>query len=213
MSLPINWVSSLLVIGVMVPNYWVVQSQGNFIFLLIKNFIINELKPLISLNKIIIFYTVFLYILINNILGLIPYVFTSSTHRVFGLSLALPVWIFIIGFSLARQPMYFLSHLLPKGTPPILQPFIVLIEIIRNVIRPLTLTIRLTANIIAGHLLLTLIGSRGSFSRFLLLRLVIRAIILITTLELGVACIQAYVFAVRRTLYIREIDTQFLKKM
>jgi F-type H+-transporting ATPase subunit a len=98
-----------------------------------------------------------------------------------------------------------LAHLVPQGTPAILMMFIVLIETIRNIIRPLTLAVRLTANIIAGHLLITLIGNQAAVRSIITLLGVINAFILLTILEMAVAFIQAYVFAVLLTLYVNEI--------
>ena len=105
-----------------------------------------------------------------------------------------------------------LAHLVPLGTPVILQPFMVIIELIRNVIRPLTLRIRLIANIIAGHLLLTLLGTIRNLGVRVLI-LVIVGMILILCLELGVAVIQAYVFTLLSRLYVREIDTVKIRKI
>ena len=98
-----------------------------------------------------------------------------------------------------------LAHLVPQGTPPILIPFIVCIETVRNLIRPGTLAVRLAANIIAGHLLLTLLGNTGSQLSSILIRLLIITQLLLITLESAVAIIQSYVFAVLRTLYSREV--------
>jgi F-type H+-transporting ATPase subunit a len=96
-------------------------------------------------------------------------------------------------------------HLIPQGTPTVLIPFIVLIETIRNIIRPGTLAIRLSANIIAGHLLLTLLGNTGnSLSTFLISFLIFTQLLLLT-LESAVAIIQAYVFTILSTLYSSEI--------
>jgi len=97
------------------------------------------------------------------------------------------------------------AHLVPQGTPSALIPFIVLIETIRNVIRPGTLAVRLAANMIAGHLLLTLLGSTGPSLSTSILSLLIIAQILLLILESAVAIIQSYVFAVLRTLYAREV--------
>lgn len=97
------------------------------------------------------------------------------------------------------------AHLVPQGTPAALIPFIVLIETIRNVIRPGTLAVRLAANIIAGHLLLTLLGNTGPSLSTSILVLLIIAQILLLILESAVAIIQSYVFAVLRTLYAREV--------
>ena len=100
------------------------------------------------------------------------------------------------------------AHLVPNGTPGALMPFIVLIETVRNIIRPITLAVRLAANIIAGHLLLTLLGNTGPFLSFSLsvLSLLIIAQILLLILESAVAVIQSYVFAVLRTLYAGEVN-------
>jgi F-type H+-transporting ATPase subunit a len=95
-----------------------------------------------------------------------------------------------------------LAHLVPRGTPVVLIPFIVLIESIRILIRPITLAIRLMANIVAGHLLLSLAGGGlNSLIRFLPLLISQTAL---TILELAVACIQGYVFIVLVALYSKE---------
>jgi len=95
----------------------------------------------------------------------------------------------------------------PQSTPSALIPFMVLIESIRNVIRPITLSVRLMANIVAGHLLITLLGNQtATASHFILIRLIITQILLLT-LERAVAIIQSYVFAVLTTLYAREITS------
>lgn len=98
------------------------------------------------------------------------------------------------------------AHLVPQGTPAALIPFIVVIETISNIIRPGTLAIRLAANIIAGHLLLTLLGGTGPSLSLSILTLLIFSQILLLILESAVAIIQSYVFAVLRTLYTREIN-------
>jgi len=93
----------------------------------------------------------------------------------------------------------------PKEPLHFLIPFIVLIESIRNVIRPLTLAVRLIANIVAGHLLITLLGNQtAAASKIILISLIITQILLLI-LETAVAFIQSYVFAVLSTLYSREV--------
>lgn len=97
------------------------------------------------------------------------------------------------------------AHIVPQGTPFILIPFIVLIESIRNIIRPGTLAIRLSANIIAGHLLLTLLGNTGNSLSTIFVSFLIFSQLLLLTLESAVAIIQSYVFTILSTLYSREI--------
>jgi len=93
------------------------------------------------------------------------------------------------------------------GTPYILMPFIVLIELIRNIIRPLTLSVRLAANLVAGHLLITLIRTPGPLVSWALLALLIRGLVILVVLERAVAFIQAYVFRMLRTLYLAEVNS------
>jgi F-type H+-transporting ATPase subunit a len=93
------------------------------------------------------------------------------------------------------------------GTPYILIPFIVLIESVRNVIRPLTLSVRLAANMVAGHLLLTLLSSQCTHVSFGLIIPLLLALTLLAILESAVALIQAYVFSVLSTLYVAEVDS------
>jgi F-type H+-transporting ATPase subunit a len=98
-----------------------------------------------------------------------------------------------------------LAHCVPLGTPPVLIPFMVLIETISNLIRPGTLAVRLAANIIAGHLLLVLLGNQGPNLTSAFLTVLIVTQILLLVLESAVAVIQSYVFAVLATLYSREV--------
>lgn len=98
------------------------------------------------------------------------------------------------------------AHLVPQGTPTVLIPFMVVIETVRNVIRPVTLAVRLAANIIAGHLLLTLLGGTGPSLVHRVVWVLIISQILLLILESAVAVIQSYVFAVLRTLYASEVE-------
>jgi F-type H+-transporting ATPase subunit a len=99
------------------------------------------------------------------------------------------------------------AHLVPQRTPGILIPFIVLIESIRNIIRPATLAVRLTANIIAGHLLITLLGNQTAERTDVVLIGLLNVQMLLIILEMAVSVIQAYVFRVLLTLYTREIHS------
>lgn len=134
-----------------------------------------------------------------------PYVFTASSHLAMTLSLAFPLWLAFMIYGWFNHTRHILAHLVPLGTPGALIPFIVLIETTRNVIRPGTLAVRLAANIIAGHLLLVLLGNQGPSIASSLLSFLLVTQILLLTLERAVAVIQSYVFAVLATLYSREV--------
>jgi len=86
-------------------------------------------------------------------------------------------------------------------------PFIVLIELVSSLIRPLTLSVRLVANILAGHLLLTLLRRGSTSASLAVLRIILVALFLLRCLERAVATIQAYVFTILSTLYVREVDS------
>jgi F-type H+-transporting ATPase subunit a len=106
-------------------------------------------------------------------------------------------------FRILKQLNHNLAHLVPEGTPRALIPLIVLIETVSLFVRPLALTVRLAANMVAGHLLLTLLGRRGGGNLTIVIG-VVAAISLLATLECAVACIQAYVFTILRSLYLND---------
>ena len=117
----------------------------------------------------------------------------------------MPLWLGRIILSIIYQYNNLLAHLVPVGTPRFLIPVIVIIETVRNMIRPLTLSIRLAANIVAGHLLLTLLGSQGPLLSLFNLSLLMIGLFLLLLLEVAVACIQSYVFTILSSLYLNEL--------
>jgi len=147
----------------------------------------------------------FTRILIINFLALYPQVFSPTSHLTITLPLSLIFWTCIVRFGWIKNTNHILRHLLPQGTPIPLIMFMVLIELTRNIIRPITLCVRLTANLIAGHLLISLLGnSIINISMFIVLPSIAIPMIL-TILESAVACIQAYVFITLITLYTTEV--------
>ena len=189
--------------------FWLINSQFSKTFLKIIFFLEKELKAVfgetIIQGTIFIFIRIFFFILISNFIGLFPYVFTRSRHISFTLTLALPLWLGSILISIVYQYNNLLAHLVPVGTPRFLIPVIVIIETVSNIIRPLTLSIRLAANIVAGHLLLTLLGSQGPNLSFFNLLCLMLGLFLLLLLEVAVACIQSYVFTILRSLYLNEL--------
>lgn len=153
----------------------------------------------------VIFLSLFIFILRGNLFGLLPYCFTSASHLVVTLRLALPLWFGYFSFGWFKRTRWILAHLIPQGTPAILIPFMVLIERVRNLIRPVTLSVRLMANMIAGHLLITLVGGATEVLVIWSLILIPLSQILLVVLERVVAAIQAYVFVVLSILYAREV--------
>nr|ASY98143.1 ATP synthase F0 subunit 6 [Sinomantis denticulata] len=211
MNLSINWVSTFIGLMLIPTSMWLIPSRTNYLWNMITYKLHEEFKLLIGKKKItkgstFMFISLFSIILYNNFMGLFPYVFTSTSHMVMTLSLALPLWLSFMVYGWINNTKHMFAHLVPQGTPGPLMPFMVCIETISNIIRPGTLAIRLAANMIAGHLLLTLLGNTGNTMMMYLVPLLIFTQILLLTLESAVAIIQSYVFAVLSTLYSSEVN-------
>lgn len=146
---------------------------------------------------------IFLTIIIWNLIAIFPYNFTPTAHISISFSLRASIWTSTIIFGWKNKFNKIIIHLTPLGTPNPLMNFIVVIETIRAIIRPITLSIRLSANIVAGHLLITLLSS---FSIINIQNSIISTIptILLTILEIGVAIVQAYVLITLILLYQNE---------
>lgn len=207
LNFSLNWLRIIILFLLLPYQYWLLPSRSRFIWFNLIIYIFKEFKILInySYSNIIIFIRLLILIFFNNFLGLFPYIFTASRHMRFSISLSIAFWLGIIIYRIFNYLNDLFSHLTPQGTPFALIPFIVLIESIRLIIRPFTLAIRLTANIIAGHLLLSLLGSSGQSTPIIYLSLIIFSQILLFILEISVSLIQAYVFSILSTLYSREI--------
>nr|UFA46221.1 ATP synthase F0 subunit 6 [Horornis ruficapilla] len=148
-----------------------------------------------------------IFLLLINLLGLLPYTFTPTTQLSMNLALAFPLWLATLLTGLRNQPSISLGHLLPEGTPTPLIPALILIETTSLLIRPLALGVRLAANLTAGHLLIQLISTAtvvlfSTMPAISLLTLLV--LFLLTILEVAVAMIQAYVFVLLLSLYLQE---------
>nr|AAP33118.1 ATP synthase subunit 6 [Opisthocomus hoazin] len=142
-----------------------------------------------------------------NLLGLLPYTFTPTTQLSMNMALAFPLWLATLLTGLRNQPSISLGHLLPEGTPTPLIPALILIETISLLIRPIALGVRLTANLTAGHLLIQLISTATTVLLPVMpsiSALTAAILLLLTTLEVAVAMIQAYVFVLLLSLYLQE---------
>lgn len=208
-NLSLNWLRIFLGLIFIPPAFWLIPSRHYFLWNKIIITLHNEFKLLLGTSikgRTIIFISLFSIILFNNFLGLFPYIFTGTRHLIITLTLALPLWLRFIIYGWINNTTHILAHLVPQGTPPVLIPFIVIIETIRNIIRPGTLAVRLAANIIADHLLITLLGNTGPSATIIILWILLITQILLIILESAVAIIQSYVFAILRTLYSREVN-------
>nr|WKU83853.1 ATP synthase F0 subunit 6 [Ceriana willistoni] len=208
-NLSLNWLSTFIGLLMIPSMYWFLPSRYHIMWNNILLTLHKEFKVLLGdtnhKGMTLMFISLFSLILFNNFLGLFSYIFTSTSHLILTLTLALPLWLAFMIYGWINHTQHMFTHLVPQGTPSILMPFMVCIETISNIIRPGTLAVRLTANMIAGHLLLTLLGNTGPNLSFILVTILLIVQILLLLLESAVAIIQSYVFTVLSTLYSSEV--------
>jgi len=206
--LSISWILLPMILIIINLNVWkdfpnVTSFKNKIIYIFKKEVSFTLKKSEIGRQNIIII--IFLLILLINFIALYPYIFSLTSHLSINLPISLVIWIALMIFGWMKNTNHILSHLVPQGTPGPLMMFIVLIELVRNLIRPITLCVRLTANLIAGHLLITLLGNSLVNIKLIFLPIYIRIPLSLTILESAVACIQAYVFITLLTLYLNEL--------
>lgn len=145
----------------------------------------------------------FIMLIILNTIALIPFNFTPTAHLSISITISLTIWLSVLGWGLINSFKKIILHLTPMGTPNSLINFIVLIESVRNLIRPITLSVRLSANIVAGHLLIALLANFSLISP-INTSITYIFIIILTILEIIVSLIQAYVIRTLISLYHNE---------
>nr|AGN73939.1 ATP synthase F0 subunit 6 [Aphis glycines]AGW80614.1 ATPase subunit 6 [Aphis glycines] len=201
-NLEMNWISTFIIIIFMPNLLWILPNRINWMMLKTLNILNNEMLMLYKMKKIkspsFLFISLFMFILLNNFFSLFPYIFSSSSHMVFSITLALPFWFFFIMFSVCKNTKNMIAHLIPLNTPIYLAPLMTIIETMSIIIRPMSLSIRLTANLIAGHLLMTLLNYNSLMIIIILIQM------FMMTFELCVAFIQSYVFSILSSLYSSE---------
>nr|YP_010626532.1 ATP synthase F0 subunit 6 [Anurida maritima]WBK17672.1 ATP synthase F0 subunit 6 [Anurida maritima] len=203
-----NWMSTFLILLLLPSSLWIVNNRLLRLTKSTTHSLHLELKNLLSshsLGATLIFICILMFIAFNNFLGLFPYIFTASSHLVMALALAAPLWLAFMLYGWLNNTKHMFAHLVPVSTPNLLMPFMVLIETISNIIRPGTLTVRLSANMIAGHLLLTLLGNQTAACSSSMVMIMLMLQMALLVLEVAVALIQAYVFTVLSTLYSSEV--------
>ena len=155
-------------------------------------------------------FTLFIFIFFTNFFGLIPYSFTVTSHIIVTFAMALMVFVVVLGVGFWTHGLHFFSLFVPSGAPIWLLPLIVPIEIISFLTRPISLSVRLAANMLAGHTMLkvfagfivTMLSAGGVLAVFSIAPLL--AGVAVTALEILVAAIQAWVFALLTCIYLNE---------
>lgn len=196
-----------------IPTAWqaMVEMFYKFIFS-----ILDENSGKDGYKYFSLMFTLFVFILFANLLGLIPYGFTATSHIILTFFIAFSMFVGINIISLKKHKLTFFSLFFPMGTPTALAPLIVAIELISYLSRPISLSIRLCANMIAGHILLKIIASFIWASFVMLtkaLPLLFVGVVLATPmallfvligLELAIAFLQTYVYVLLLCIYLNE---------
>jgi F-type H+-transporting ATPase subunit a len=148
-------------------------------------------------------FTLFMFILFSNLLGLVPYSFTVTSHIIVTFALAAIVFVGVTIVGIVKHGWHFLRLFVPEGVPVLLLLLLVPIELLSYFIRPFTLSIRLFANMLAGHTMLAIFGGFAA-SIWLVAVFPLAINVALVGLELLVAVLQAYVFAILTCLYLRD---------
>ena len=204
MVLGVVLASLLLVLGMrrraLVPGRW--QSVAELAYLFIAN-MIRDTVGAEGRRYFPFVFALFIFVLMGNMLGMIPYGFTYTSHIIVTFCMAIIVFIGVTVIGFARHGLRFVSFFLPPGTPVWMAPLAVPIEIISYLSRPLSLSVRLFANMLAGHTLMKVFAgfvvSLGVFGV-----LPFAFVFALTGLEFLIAFLQAYVFTVLTCLYLHD---------
>jgi F-type H+-transporting ATPase subunit a len=189
-------------------NNWSIGNES--LYATIHSIVVNQINPNKGQVYFPFIYALFVFILINNLIGMVPYSFASTSHFIltFSLSFSIVVGTTILGFQ--KHGLEFFSLFVPAGTPLALLPLLVLIEFISYSARAVSLGLRLTANVAAGHLLLAILSGftfkimASGVLFFLLGLLPLSFIVAFSGLEIAIAFIQAQVFVVLTGSYIKD---------
>lgn len=167
--------------------------------------IINRLSSgMFSKSFTYLFWVVFFFIFSQNFCSIFPYCFPTSSHFCFVLLLSLSLWLIINIFRILNSFVSIIIHYVPSGTPMFLVFLMFIIEVVSNIIRPVTLSVRLVANILSGHLLITLLFLLvRSFSVVGILCFIVYVVL--TLVELFVSLVQSYIFCTLSSLYYFEV--------
>ena len=156
-------------------------------------------------------FALFLFLLFGNCIGMVPYTFTFTSHLVVTATLAMVVFVMVTLLGFIKHGFHFFAKFVPKGVPAALMPLMIPLEIISYFIRPVSLSVRLFANIMAGHTMLKVFagfivmmaGAMGVVG-YLVGLLPLALVVVLVGFEFFVAFIQAYVFALLTVIYIQD---------
>lgn len=205
MTIAVLVVSAIVVIGTrreeLVPGR--IQSLGELAYEFVGN-MIDETVGAEGQRYFPFIFTLFMFILFGNIMGLVPGAFTITSHIIVTFAMAAVVFVGVTIIGFARHGLHFLGYFVPQGAPVWLMPLMIPIEVISYFIRPMSLSVRLFANMVAGHIMLAVVGGFVVGLGIWLGWAPLAFIVAIFALELLVAVLQAYVFSILSCIYLND---------
>ena len=205
MVLTVLTVSIFLLFGMrraaLVPGRWQSMAELSYVFIanLVRDTVGTEGRAYFPF-----IFTIFMFVLFGNLWGMIPYSFTFTSHIIVTFAMALVIFIGVTLIAIAKHKLHFFSFFMPPGVPMYMAPLLIPIEIISYLSRPISLSVRLFANMLAGHTLLKVFAgfviSLGIAAGWLPLVFIVA----LTGLEIVIAFLQAFVFAILTCLYLND---------
>ncbi len=184
----------------LVPGRWQSMTEMSYLFIanLVRDTVGNGGRPYFPF-----IFTVFMFVLFGNLLGMVPYSFTFTSHIVVTFAMASVIFIGVTIIGIAKHGLHFLTFFVPPGVHWVMWPLMIPIEIISYLSRPISLSVRLFANMLAGHTLMKVFaGFVISLGVFGVLPLAF--VVALTGLEIVIAILQAYVFTILTCLYLND---------
>ena len=191
-----------------IPNNWSISQES--IYATVHGIVVSQINPTKGQIYFPFIYTLFVFILVNNLVGLVPYSFATTSHFILTFSISFTVVLGATFLGFQRHGLKFFSLFVPSGCPLALLPLLVLIEFVSYISRNVSLGLRLAANILSGHMLLSILSGftynimTNGFIFFFLGLIPLAFIIAFSGLELAIAFIQAQVFVILTCSYIKD---------
>jgi len=189
-----------------IPSKWQYSVENIYVFVL--QLFKQQINNIVALRYFPLVLFVFSFILIANLIGLLPYGFTITGHIVFTFQIAFSLFFGITLINIINNKLEFLNLFVPSGVPKPLIPFLIVIEVVSYLIRPFSLSVRLFANMLAGHTLLNILSAFifNVFKKYALISfLPLLFIVFIIVLEFCIAIVQAYIFSILTCIYLNDI--------
>ena len=205
MFVAIALITAFLTLGMrqhaLVPGRWqsMVELSYEFVAKMVRDNVGND-----GMRYFPFVFTLFMFILFCNLIGMVPFTFTVTSHIIVTFAMAAVVFLGVTVIGFVRHGTHFLKLFVPSGVPIFLLPLLVVIELLSYLTRPISLSVRLFANMMAGHTMLKVFGGFVVALGVLAGWAPLAFVVALTGLEIGIAILQAYVFAILTCIYLND---------